>query len=181
MEMRKKFVANKGQLVLILVNQEGIYRLSEMSSPERLVQFLRSFNDALSQEIEKAGGGVFWSVGDSMMAAWDVADWRSDKCNIANFARSLICMRQEILERLVPNGAAACGMKIALTQGECVFERAGNSFRNVFGLPVNKLMRIAGAYAPKSEAVVLFDETIKPLWQEWIPEDLGAGMFIVRT
>src|SRR5436309_2072368 len=110
--------------------------------PERTRELLDRFYDAMSAEVEAAGGTIEKFAGDAVMAAYGIPSAKEDHAN-----RALDCSLS-MLRRLEELFAGTLALRIGVNSGEVVVgrPREGSSFAT--GDPVNVAARLEQAAAP---------------------------------
>jgi class 3 adenylate cyclase len=110
--------------------------------PERTRELLDRFYDAMSAEVEAAGGTIEKFAGDAVMAAYGIPSAKEDHAN-----RALDCSLS-MLRRLEELFAGKLALRIGVNSGEVVVgrPREGSSFAT--GDPVNVAARLEQAAAP---------------------------------
>ncbi|MBA2460654.1 MAG: AAA family ATPase [Actinobacteria bacterium] len=134
--------AERKLATVLFADLVGSTSLAEQQDPERMRLLLERFYDAMTAEIERAGGTVEKFAGDAVMAAFGVPEAHEDHAERALHAALAM---QDRLEELFEGELA---LRIGVNTGHVVAGRAREGSSFVTGDAVNVAARLEQAAAP---------------------------------
>jgi len=159
-------------VTVLFADVTGSTTLGEHLDPERLRDILRTYFDAMREEIQAEGGTVEKFIGDAVMAAFGVpAAHEDDPARALRAAGRMLRRLDGVNERLASEHGVTLEIRIGVNTGEVLATtdpQPGEPM--VTGDAVNSAARLQAAAAPGE--VVASERTVRAV-RGWRAEDIG--------
>ena len=169
----------RGVLTLLFVNINNFVGLSEIITPEDVVDMLRSYIDLCEDIIIKNGGNIVLIEGDCILSAFAGDD--EDK------VLSCIDSSLDIINEIPKNEAITKYFKsdefsivVSLSQGECVYESKGDDVIEIYGSVQSNVVKI-NRMAVNLRNVVVTDGSIKSVCPKYNYIFVDEGLYTIRA
>lgn len=153
------------EITIFFSDLVGFTSISEQMQPEEVVELMREYLSAMSEEVANGGGTVDKYIGDAVMAFWGAprihADHAMSACQVA-----LACQAglRELNRKWQLEGKPALEMRIGLHTGEAIVGNIGSEKRlnyTVMGDAVNLTSRLEGLNKHYSTKILISEHTYR--------------------
>ena len=150
-------------LTVFFADIENFTEISEVLTPESLLEYLSVYFDGMSHAILTSGGTLDKYIGDAVMAFWGAPVIQSDHATRACHA-ALACHKfsNEFCRRSLQDGKPVFHTKIGLHTGDVVVGNIGNHQRmnyTIIGDSVNLTSRLEGLNKYYSTNILITEST----------------------
>jgi class 3 adenylate cyclase len=150
--------ANHGQAVFVIfcIRQAGVSSLTASLTAEQFVRLLQENANVCESAVREMGGSIVNIISECIFAAWNTEDSFLSDVNYVDIACDLI--RRLSAKR----DAQKSVVSISITKGQCVFEREGEAYKSVVGMPWNRSAILSEKYTSESQSSLIIEESLMP-------------------